>query len=253
MTRWAAWSGPRPRSPRTPRAMTAQDPHSRTSAARRAGDCVQEHRARKDHAVIRAVRPESCTRPWRRRPRARQPGWHHLAIRIQRRHDFTETSLATRPQTPEVAVLYRQVAADLPFNRHAYSAICPHDRFGLRELLTFRSGTVYWDSWSPPARTQIEPSAPAMLGSACRPARRSQRVRHPGEMTQPEPAFSARHDRRESTRRRIRRPGATQGFAWPGHRQDHQQLWLPVWLPNDHLKLRKTVGAAGFEPAAPRL
>ncbi len=36
----------------------------------------------------------------------------------------------------------------------------------------------------------------------------------------------------------MRRPGATRGFAQPGHRQDHQQLWLPVWLPNDHLKDR---------------
>ena len=87
-----------------------------------------------------------------------------------------------------------------------------------------------------------------MLGSACRPARRSQRARHPGEMTQPEPAFSARHDRRESARRRIRRPDAMRGFAQPGHRQDHQQPWLPVWPPVSSLTiLPRSQQASGLQ------
>ena len=46
-----------------------------------------------------------------------------------------------------------------------------------------------------------------------------------------EPAFSARHARRESTRGRMRRPSATRGFAQPGHGPDHHRLWLPRLAP----------------------
>jgi hypothetical protein len=154
---------------------------------------------------------------------------------------------------PELAVLHLSVTHTSPSKRQRiFGDLCPYDRLGLRELLTFRSGTVYWDSWSPPARIDRAVS-PCIAG--LRPAARSASLSELGiraEMTQPEPAFSARHGRRESTRRQIRRPGAAGGFDGL-IMQDHHQLWLPVWLPYDHLKLRKTVGAAGFEPAAPRL
>jgi hypothetical protein len=49
--------------------------------------------------------------------------------------------------------------------------------------------------------------------------------------SQQKPALPARHGRRESARRRMRRPGATRGFAQPGHEQDHHQLWLPFGSP----------------------
>jgi hypothetical protein len=58
-----------------------------------------------------------------------------------------------------------------------------------------------------------------------------QRAWRPAGMTQQESAFSARHVHQDPARRRMRRFGATRGFAQPGHGQDHHQLWLPVWPP----------------------
>ena len=72
------------------------------------------------------------------------------------------------------------------------------------------------------------------------------------EMTQPEPAFSARHGRRESTRRRIRRPGAAGGFAWPDHARSPSTL-APRLAPLRSSQAPKNSGRSRVRTCGPSL
>jgi hypothetical protein len=100
---------------------------------------------------------------------------------------------------------------------------------------------------------QIVPSAPAMLGSGL-PAHSASlsELGIRAEMTQPEPAFSARHGRRESTRRRIRRPGAAGGFAWPDHARSPSTL-APRLAPLRSSQAPKNSGRSRVRTCGPSL
>jgi hypothetical protein len=67
------------------------------------------------------------------------------------------------------------------------------------------------------------------LAPACRLAALVSAGLVPGPDDSTRPAFSCRHGRRGLACGRMRRPGATRGFASPGQSQDHQRYWLPVW------------------------
>src|ERR1700745_3637212 len=77
MTRWPAWSGPRPRSPQSPRVLTAQAATARQGSL--AAPVIAFKNTGSDEITLCLARfgPESCTRPFGGFP----PRAHHAGKR----------------------------------------------------------------------------------------------------------------------------------------------------------------------------
>jgi hypothetical protein len=143
---------------------------------------------------------------------------------------------------------------------HRIGNLSPFECLGSARLLTFRSGQGHASHGPPAGRTDRAvgprnaplrdylPATPVSANSAPGPG-----------WLKREPAFSARHGHRGSARKRNAVPVLREASRGTAMDKITINFGSPISLANDRKKTTaclwpaKTVGAAGFEPPAPRL